>query len=869
MNSLAGHNDAHDRTDGNGNVSIGSAPLPSADADYLRRLKILHEVGHDLTRIETVDEVCRRAVEWGRSRLGFTRLGIWFRSDDPKVAVGSFGVDEHGNLRDERQSRVPIFPHTLMAKVFAHKAPATVLENTDIFDDRGSIIGAGTHAMAPMWDGEQIIGCVVTDDYLRPGSLAPHDGELLTLFASTLGHLCTRFRLEEALRKSKEELEVLVAERTTELRKTNEELQAELLHHWAAEEHIRFQADILAHVKEAVIATDMAGRITYWNRGAEAQYQLTTNEVIGRPALEVLQYRYTDHQTDDEVLEALDKRGYWYGEGLHVRKDGTELSIDASVSCLEGGDGTRIGYLAVLRDTTERRHAEELIRYQAALVTDVSDAIIATDMDYKINAWNKAAEKIYGWKAEEVTGKSLRDILEISYLNDESQENAVKDLFEKGRWWGENIQRRKNGSWINVQASVSLLRDYHGNPYGIVGVNRDITARRRMEETLRQTNETLRATIEACPLPVVSVDRDGKVVTWNLAAERVFGWAEQEVVGQWPPYIPASRLPEFEWVRQQLWTGEEVRDLEMIRERRDGFPLDIRLNIGPLHDADGNIAGAVAILEDITERKQAEQEIRRYSEKLEEMVTERTERIRELERINAESEKLAATGRMAARIAHEINNPLAGIKTSFLLVKGAVLPDHPYFEYVDRIEKEIDRIARIVRQMFELYRPDQELPQDFLISATLSDIVALLETTCTGRQIAIESNVEEPCTRVTMPENLIRQVIYNLLMNAIEASPEGGHVKVGAAMEDGVLCIRVQDEGLGIPDDLRTRIFEPFFTTKMDLPIVGLGLGLSVCKTIAESLRGSIDYEHIPGEGTVFTARLRLSVAPASDAYAS
>ncbi len=254
------------------------------------------------------------------------------------------------------------------------------------------------------------------------------------------------------------------------------------------------------------------------------------------------------------------------------------------------------------------------------------------------------------------------------------------------------------------------------------------------------------------------------------------------------------------------------------------------------------------------ERSQLFEKTKKQAIQLEEDIT----RIKKLERQQVESEKLTATGRMAARVAHEINNPLAGIKNSFHLIKDAVPEDYPYYHYVGRIEKEIDRIARIVRQMFNLYRQDQESSFDFLVNETISDVVALLETNARQRDVKVQL-LSNPMVAVTLPEGLLRQVLYNIIQNAIEASPDGQAVKVTTEVKDGRLEISVSDQGCGIQKELRSRIFEPFFSTKSNVPRAGLGLGLSVTKSMVETMGGTLDFKSQVNRGTVFQILLPLN----------
>lgn len=176
----------------------------ASDRDFSSRLSILHEVSMELSLCETLDEVCKRAVELGRERLGFDRIGIWFATDDPKRMRGSFGTDENGSLRDERSSVVQVADD--WADLFNEGSPLILTNEKELFDEHRKVVGIGTHAFAGMWDGQKVIGGVATDNFLSHRPITPRDGELLVLFAKTLGHLCTlkqaqeeRHRLEQQL----------------------------------------------------------------------------------------------------------------------------------------------------------------------------------------------------------------------------------------------------------------------------------------------------------------------------------------------------------------------------------------------------------------------------------------------------------------------------------------------------------------------------------------------------------------------------------------------------------------------------------------------------------------------------------------------
>jgi signal transduction histidine kinase/CheY-like chemotaxis protein len=184
-----------------------------AERHFTEQLMALQEVSNELSKARSLDDLCRSAVELGRSRLGFDRLGIWFADETRTAATGSFGVDENGQIRDERGSRVSITPGSVAGQVLLARKPFAARRDVPVLDDRAEIVGQGVHAIAGLWDGEEVIGFVSTDNLLRREPVTERQCRLLTLYASTLGHLCSlkrvqmeRERLESQLRQRAEEL---------------------------------------------------------------------------------------------------------------------------------------------------------------------------------------------------------------------------------------------------------------------------------------------------------------------------------------------------------------------------------------------------------------------------------------------------------------------------------------------------------------------------------------------------------------------------------------------------------------------------------------------------------------------------------------
>lgn len=243
-----------------------------------------------------------------------------------------------------------------------------------------------------------------------------------------------------------------------------------------------------------------------------------------------------------------------------------------------------------------------------------------------------------------------------------------------------------------------------------------------------------------------------------------------------------------------------------------------------------------------------------------EAISERLGRIIERKRAQdalRESEKLAVIGKLAARVAHEINNPLAAIKGSFRLIKGTIPEGHKHYRFIGLIEKEIDRIAQIIRQMYGLYRTKQEIvlksPDE-----CICEVISLLKGSCEKQNITIELDKKDYADGVKLPDGMFKQILYNLIQNAIDVSSAGQVVMITSTIAGDTLTVAVSDRGGGIPEKLRPRIFEPFFSTKNEQERNGLGMGLSVSKNMVEAMGGNLDFETKVGYGTTF--RLNIPI---------
>lgn len=349
---------------------------------------------------------------------------------------------------------------------------------------------------------------------------------------------------------------------------------------------------------------------------------------------------------------------------------------------------------------------------------------------------------------------------------------------------------------------------------------------------------------------------DGRVLWVNPAVERLTGFSVSKCLAMADYPLPIVAEEDRANIAMALATAANQSsgaNVDFRIKARDGGLLWMSLSWQPMY-AEGKHLGFRTSVRDVTERRELRERLRLHAEHLEQLVQERTERLYQLERRQRQMEKLAALGQLAAGVAHEINNPLAGMRNAFELIKSSFSPAHEHYELLELIDKEIERISGITHQMYQLYKRVPQPPTEFTITKTLSDVIAILASTAEKRRIRMDYQSPGGELRVTLAEGEVKQVLYNLIRNAIQASPSGEEVSIRLSDDRQNVVITIEDRGPGIPDDVLPRIFDPFFSTKQSGADVGMGLGLSVSRSLIEAMGGRIEVTSMPRQGTRFSA---------------
>jgi PAS domain S-box-containing protein len=332
----------------------------------------------------------------------------------------------------------------------------------------------------------------------------------------------------------------------------------------------------------------------------------------------------------------------------------------------------------------------------------------------------------------------------------------------------------------------------------------------------------LAAIVDSSDDAIISKNLHGIITSWNAAATRVFGYRPEEIVGRSVlTLIPPELQDEEPEILRKVTSGQRIEHFETRRRRKDGRLLDISLTISPIRDPSGKIVGISKIARDITERKLVEAAL-------------------------FESERMAAIGRMAASIAHEVNNPLEAIlNLAYLLAQHPSLDDEAR-GYSRLLIDEVLRVSEITRQTLSFYR-DTSKSGKVEMASLLESVLKLHRPMMLRKSIDIQARYRQPA-RLWASAGELRQVFTNLLINAVDALPTGGKiwVDVGPAQHGETVCVTIADNGPGIPVAVQSRIFEPFFTTKAGK---GTGLGLWVSQGIVRKYGGAIRMRTSPEPG--------------------
>jgi PAS domain S-box-containing protein len=520
---------------------------------------------------------------------------------------------------------------------------------------------------------------------------------------------------------------------------------------------------------------------------------------------------------------------------------GAEIWLNTSKVPLQKPNGEVFGVLGVYEDITEYKRAEQALRQTTQKLQTVINAsplaIFVLDLEGRVQLWNPAAAHIFGWQEMEVMGQPLPII-----PGDKQQEfrSGFQRALEGKLLAGIELSRRKkDGSPIEISLYTAPLYGDQGQVTGVTSLVADVTERQRAEEEIRKAHDALENVFASSVDALGTADRHGHIIQWNKAAEELFGYSFEELGGKLSFELYADP-GELQVMLTKLRRRGYLRNYEISMRKKDGSVFPCSLSIRMLRDHDNLVTGSITVARDLSDIKLVEAERQRFS-------------------------KMEAIGTLAGGIAHDFNNILTAIIGNISLAMLDLEMKGQAWERLVEAERACQQAQNLSRQLLTFSKGGAPIKKVVSVKEIAAESASFA---CRGSQVNYQTSLPDDLWAVEVDPGQISQVFHNLAINAIQAMPGGGLVRIlgenlvvkegnKLALDAGkYVKISIQDEGIGISADHLSKIFDPYFTTKQK----GSGLGLATAYSIIKNHHGHIAVESKIEQGTTFDVYL-----PASD----
>jgi PAS domain S-box-containing protein len=482
--------------------------------------------------------------------------------------------------------------------------------------------------------------------------------------------------------------------------------------------------------------------------------------------------------------------------------------------------------------TADLKQANEKLRQRADLLDLTHDTIFARDMNDVITYWNRGAEELYGWSRAEAIGKISHELTQTIFPAPLEEINQT--LLRTGRWEGELIHAKRDGTKVVVASRWSLQRNESGQPIAILETNNNITERKRAEETLRERASLLDLTHDT----ILVRDMNDAITYWNRGAAESYGWTSHETIGQVTHSLLHTVFQEpLERINAELlatgrWEGE------LMHTKRDGTQVVVASRWSLLKDDQGNAHAILETNNDITERKHAEDALRKTQAEL------------------AHVGRVTTMGELTSSIAHEVNQPLAAIVTHGNACLRWLSNNPPNVEEAKqsaaRIVKDGHRASEVVGRIRAFFKKATPEKVEVNINSLIEDVISIVQGELRSNRVQLRTDFTSDLPPVISDPIQLQQVLVNLIINGIEAMstiPGRRELVIKSQRYDsGYVLVAVQDSGPGFDEQQTAQLFNAFFTTKP----AGLGMGLSISRTTIEAYGGRLWATHNDGAGATF-----------------
>ena len=478
----------------------------------------------------------------------------------------------------------------------------------------------------------------------------------------------------------------------------------------------------------------------------------------------------------------------------------------------------------------------------ASLVESSDDAIISKNLQSIVQTWNRGAERIFGYTADEMIGKSITTLIPDDLLQEEDEIIAKLKRGERIEHY-ETMRRRKDGQLINISLTISPVYDDTGTLVGGSKIARDITNRMKVNSE----RAMLAAIVENSEDGIISKDLNSIVQTWNNAATKIFGYTAEEMIGRSIEILIPPEMPDEEsQMIARLSKGQRIEHYDTVRLRKDGQRIDVALTVSPIRDTTGKVIGASKIVRDITKAKRQKEEFDQMQNQL----------------INVE-EMSRLKSNFISTVSHEIRAPLGGIiSLAEILVDEENLSESAK-NVADAVLDASKGLYSVLNELLDFTKVEAGKVslecRQFNLRSAIIDVIRLINPERMKKGLTLRSIVDPDIPETISGDELrVKQVLLNLASNAVKFS-EQGSIYISANLletSDSAIVIefKVTDSGIGFSEDTIERIFQPYVqadssTTRM---FGGTGLGLSIAKSYIGLMGGEIGVQSKPNEGSTF-----------------
>ena len=610
-----------------------------------------------------------------------------------------------------------------------------------------------------------------------------------------------------------------------------------------AEDELRLKENALENSINAVAMSDMAGMITYLNKAGMRMWGNDKKEdIIGKPYWTML--NTNDAAVATEVATAMVEKGFWQGELRATIPDGSEMYVQVAAGLIKDDHGNPIQTISSFIDITERKQAEQALRESEEkfrrFVEKMNDGYCVLQ-GFEVVFANARSAEMFGYTQEEVIGKTIHELLPPETVEELADVHERRKRGERVPTQYETTLTRKDGTRCPVEFSARII-EYQGAP-AVSIVVRDVTERKLMEQALRESEAQLRTMFEEAAIGIALVDMTGIPIKINPALQRMLGYTKEELSSiALTEYIHPDDATANAGPFQEIMAGaRDEYHVEKRYTRRDGRSIWGRQTVSAVKDSEGNPLFAIAMIEDITERKVVEEEKSRIEQQLQ------------------LTGRLAAVGELAAGVAHELNNPLAAVQAYAQFLSSRKDLDETIRDDVEIIYKEAQRASRITSNLLSFARRHKPEKTFVSVNDIIEKSLELNAYRMRVNNIVVETKLDPKLPMTMVDFHQIQQVCINLITNAEQAMTEAhgrGRLTIGTRQVHDMIEAYFTDDGPGVSNEDLTRIFDPFFTTK-DVGN-GTGLGLSICFGIVHEHGGRLYATSDIGEGSTFVLELPI-----------